>query len=133
MPRKLFSLQEANHLIPHMESELKSIHWYRRDFKILHNEWKSLHTFFNHEQHSPLNERIFLIEAKLEFLHHLAEQGIENIHRQGALILDVDRGLVDFPGLLEDEIVYFCWQKGETAVMYYHFINESYSKRRMVQ
>ena len=41
--------------------------------------------------------------------------------RQMEVVLrDLDRGLVDFPGLREGREVYLCWEEGEDEVRFWH-------------
>jgi len=51
--------------------------------------------------------------------------------RQMEVVLrDLDRGLVDFPGLREGREVYLCWEEGEDAVEYWHEPDAGHDGRR---
>ena len=45
------------------------------------------------------------------------------------VVRDVDRGLIDFPSLIDDREVYLCWQLGEDAVDYWHDLDAGYGGR----
>lgn len=55
---------------------------------------------------------------------------VARIHQVGALVKDLDEGLVDFPARREDEEVLLCWHLGEDEVGYWHGIEEGFSGRR---
>lgn len=55
---------------------------------------------------------------------------IEGIHREGGQIKDIERGLVDFPAIVNGKKVLLCWQKGETEVAYYHDERSGYAGRQ---
>lgn len=46
------------------------------------------------------------------------------------VLRDLDRGLVDFPGLQEGREVYFCWEEGEDEVRYWHEPDAGFDGRR---
>ncbi len=39
-------------------------------------------------------------------------------------------GLVDFPALIDDEVVFLCWRSDEPELRYYHRIEDGYAGRR---
>jgi hypothetical protein len=54
---------------------------------------------------------------------------LETVERAGIVLRDIDRGLVDFPALLEDREIYLCWELGEDEVGYWHEIEGGYGGR----
>lgn len=55
---------------------------------------------------------------------------VARIHELGALVKDLDEGLVDFPARREDEDVLLCWKVGEEDVAYWHGLEEGFSGRK---
>jgi hypothetical protein len=55
---------------------------------------------------------------------------IERIHELGAIVKDVDQGLVDFPALREGEEVLLCWHVGEDEIRYWHGVDEGFAGRK---
>ncbi|HMI99460.1 MAG TPA: DUF2203 domain-containing protein [Gaiellaceae bacterium] len=55
---------------------------------------------------------------------------VARIHEAGALVKDLDEGLVDFPARREDEEVLLCWRLGEPEVGFWHGLEEGFSGRR---
>jgi hypothetical protein len=55
---------------------------------------------------------------------------IEAIEDLGGVVKDLDRGLVDFPALRDDEVVLLCWQLGEEEIGFWHGLDEGFAGRR---
>jgi hypothetical protein len=54
------------------------------------------------------------------------------IEQAGIVLRDIDRGLVDFPALLEGREVYLCWELGEDVVAYWHDLDAGYGGREQL-
>ena len=54
---------------------------------------------------------------------------LETIEQSGIVLRDIDRGLVDFPALLEDREIYLCWALGEDEVAFWHDMDAGYGGR----
>jgi hypothetical protein len=51
------------------------------------------------------------------------------IEQAGIVLRDIDRGLIDFPALLDDREVYLCWELGEDEVAFWHDLETGYGGR----
>ena len=51
------------------------------------------------------------------------------LQEAGIVIRDIDRGLVDFPALIDGREVYLCWQLGEDGVDHWHDLEAGYGGR----
>jgi hypothetical protein len=73
-----------------------------------------------------LEERIHVLTTELAAaVDHLTAQGIE--------IKSIDHGLIDFPSLRGERVVYLCWRLGEGPVIrYWHEISDGFAGRRML-
>jgi hypothetical protein len=58
------------------------------------------------------------------------DQAVRAILATGALLKDVNTGLVDFPTLRENREVYLCWKYGEETIRFWHDIDAGYSGRQ---
>lgn len=54
---------------------------------------------------------------------------LETVEQAGIVLRDIDRGLVDFPALIDGREVYLCWELGEDAVGYWHDLEGGYGGR----
>jgi hypothetical protein len=48
----------------------------------------------------------------------------------GIVVRDIDRGLVDFPAILDGREVYLCWELGEDEVAHWHDLDAGYGGRQ---
>lgn len=55
---------------------------------------------------------------------------VNAIHERGAIVKDVDTGLVDFPALRQGEEILLCWQLGEEQVAHWHGLEEGFAGRK---
>jgi hypothetical protein len=55
---------------------------------------------------------------------------VARIHEVGALVKDLDVGLVDFPATRDGEEILLCWRLGEAEVGFWHGLDEGFSGRK---
>ena len=55
---------------------------------------------------------------------------VARIHELGALVKDLDQGLVDFPARRDGEDVLLCWHLGEEEIGFWHGLEEGFSGRK---
>jgi hypothetical protein len=55
---------------------------------------------------------------------------VNDIHNRGAIVKDLDLGLVDFPAVREGEEVLLCWRLGEDEVAHWHGLEEGFAGRK---
>jgi hypothetical protein len=55
---------------------------------------------------------------------------VGRIQELGALVKDLDRGLVDFPARRGEEDVLLCWEVGEDEIAFWHGLEEGFAGRK---
>ncbi len=58
------------------------------------------------------------------------EQAVNRVSALGGVIKDVGLGLVDFAHLRDGRVVNLCWKLGETAIRFWHGMDEGYAARK---
>ena len=66
----------------------------------------------------------------LERVGRRIQSRLEDIAGLGGVVKDLALGLVDFPHLRDGEVVNLCWKHGETAIEYWHGLDEGFAKRK---
>jgi hypothetical protein len=56
--------------------------------------------------------------------------GFEQIERLDLVVRDLERGLVDFPAVIDGREVYLCWLLDEPAVGHWHGVESGFAGRR---
>jgi len=123
---KIFTLEEANRLIPVLESLL-------RDFqvKVQKMEEHALKLELPARREAPLplsqarktQEELYRLEAEVTDILKL-------INQVGCVIRDPRQGLIDFPSVRNQEPVYLCWKLGEKEVRFYHGAEDGFQGRK---
>jgi hypothetical protein len=57
---------------------------------------------------------------------------VDAIHRRGAIVKDIDEGLVDFPALRDGVEILLCWRLGEGEVAHWHGLEEGFAGRKQL-
>ncbi len=123
-PAKLFTVDEANALIPKLETHLAQI-------QIRYAKVKDVLQPLEEQGLSPKD-----IENRLadhpQVRAHLAEiqRHVSAILETGAEFKGIEFGLVDFPFIHQGEIALLCWQYGEKEVRWWHTSDGGFSGRR---
>jgi hypothetical protein len=57
---------------------------------------------------------------------------IHNVQDTGAVIKDINTGLLDFPAMREGQEVYLCWRHGEADIAFWHEVDAGFAGRRSI-
>ncbi|HUK64136.1 MAG TPA: DUF2203 family protein, partial [Dongiaceae bacterium] len=55
---------------------------------------------------------------------------LDAVDERGAVVKDLDLGLIDFYSLAGDRLVFLCWKLGEAEVAHWHPLDGGYASRR---
>lgn len=55
---------------------------------------------------------------------------IQDIQSHGCVVNGPEAGLIDFPCLMANEIVFLCWKHGEPRIAHWHRIPDGFAGRR---
>jgi hypothetical protein len=58
--------------------------------------------------------------------------GFDHLERLDVVVRDLERGLIDFPSLLDGEEVYLCWMLDEPTVGHWHAVESGFGGRRPI-
>jgi hypothetical protein len=121
---RLFTLEEANAVLPEIRQLFQEIDKARATFERLKPEVKRASdragegdggTVYGLQYANALNNL-------LSSVHEILNRGIE--------IKDFDRGLVDFPSERDGRVVYLCWQRGEERIEWWHDLDAGFAGRQ---
>ena len=71
-----------------------------------------------------------LTRLRMQGLIDQMAAGVARIDALGLTLRDIEHGLVDFPALVSGRQVWLCWQRGETAIGYWHGLETGFAGRR---
>ncbi len=128
MPR-LFSIEEANALIPYLESVLRRALDLREELDRFTEDAAAIAARSAGNGHADHGE----MEAKQKAVEDAAarmEAFASEMRDHGCEVKDIRRGLVDFPHEREGQVVYLCWMLGEQTVTHWHEIEAGFAGRQ---
>jgi hypothetical protein len=133
MSDKTFTLDEAQSLLPILESLLKQA-----------IQGKKLIEEVDAELQETAH-RVFLNGGTLLNIVHLARRkaerekaiqrikdAISEIDATGVQVKDLDIGLLDFPCKVDGEIILLCWKLGESRITHWHGLSEGFAGRKPI-
>ena len=130
---KRFSLQEAEDLIPRLREWLQQAIEAKKEAVAVERELRSLSARISALGGAEIDPTS-VAKRKIE-----RDQAVErlqaaarSIEESGALVKDLDAGLIDFPALLENEEVYLCWKLGEPRIEYWHRVQDGFAGRKRI-
>lgn len=132
-PMKTFTLEEAQSLLPLLESLLKRAMEAKRAAQSAESELNELARRIHFAGGMKVDAAgAARMRAEVEsHLKRMRESAAE-MEAIGAQVKDLDTGLLDFPCRLDDEIVLLCWQMGEPAIEHWHTQDGGFQGRQPV-
>jgi len=127
MKKRYFTLEEAQKLIPEISVKLRKLIQITKAVNLLNN------IEINHEDelqfiYNEINSRKNVHKLYYEFYTIL-----EEILNYGAIVKDLNFGLVDFYSLHEGKEIFLCWQLGENHIKYWHEADSGYDERKPIE
>jgi hypothetical protein len=133
MADRTFTLQEAQNLLPVLESLLRAAMDGKKLIEAVDNELQEL-------AHRVLMSGGLLVnvvqmarrKAEREKAIHRVKDTLAEINAIGVQVKDIEIGLLDFPCKVEGRIVLLCWKLGEQGITHWHTSSEGFAGRKPV-
>ncbi|REJ68679.1 MAG: DUF2203 family protein [Planctomycetota bacterium] len=132
--KRLFTVEEANATLPLVRaicndmSQLSKSLLERRE-RLAHLAGRRA-TASKGDRNDPYLEELAQVEQDLALDSQRLEEYVEELRDLGVEPKDAPRGLVDFPSLMDDRVVFLCWQLGESEVLYWHEVEDGFLGRQ---
>jgi hypothetical protein len=124
---RLFTINEANALLPELRPLVESILENIRRLRSISE------TVIRAEQLDPESPNLLDRLQQNSDIARLIDEvkvWVAEIHKHGCICKGAEQGLIDFPCVLGNEVVFLCWQIGEPSVNYWHRIEDGFAGRR---
>lgn len=123
---KIFTLGEANRLLPELTRLLREIQVLRETAWKREVEIDALEAVSDSKTSPALTKGLNQYHQDVDRFQKL----IDELHRHGCFLKDLDLGLVDFTGRYQGQMVYFCWKLGEPEIKTWHEISKGFRQRQ---
>lgn len=120
---KLFTLEEANALIPSLEALLTRI-------QIQYVKIEEILSTLREDTPPERVEQHLHDHPEIRPLFDEIQRCVAAIEETGAIFKGVELGLIDFPWLNGDEVALLCYQAGEKEIRWWHSMEGGFSARR---
>ncbi len=123
--RKLFSVAEANALIPHLRGLLGRAQAEKQRMMELKPELEKAKERHRYDWGTPRG---------VEYVHVLDafQQAMQDIEDLGVLVKEFDIGLCDFPHERDGKVVLLCWKQDEEEVAWWHDLDSGFAGRQPI-
>ena len=130
---KLFTLEQAQTLLPVLKSLLKKAMDGKQTIQHADEEFQKVH------HRIFLSGGLFLNVAAVARLRAERDKAVQEvkdamaeINSIGVQVKDLDIGLLDFPCQVDDEILLLCWKYGEEKIEFWHGVEEGFAGRKPI-
>jgi hypothetical protein len=124
----LFTVAEANALLPEIVPLLMEMRARKVELDTALVALEKLTPAMRLDGHAAEAREL---EARIHDLSTELAAGVDHLQDQGIEIKSIDHGLIDFPSLRGDRVVFLCWRLGEgPAIGYWHEIDAGFAGRR---
>ncbi len=133
MSDRTFTLEEAQNLLPILESLLKQAIQSKKLIEEVDSELQqTAHRVF-------LNGGMLLNVVRLARRKNEREKAVQRlkdaiseIDATGVQVKDLDIGLLDFPCMVEGELILLCWKLGEEKITHWHSTSAGFAGRKPI-
>jgi len=131
--QKTFTLDEAQNLLPVLRSLLKRAMDDKAAIEEIEKELQDL-------KHRVLLSGGLLVDvpavsrrrAERDKAFQDIKDTLAEIDAIGVQVKDLDIGLLDFPCVVDEEIVLLCWKYGEEKIEFWHGLEEGFQGRKPI-
>lgn len=133
MPHRTFTLDEAQLLLPVLESLLRTAIGGKKLMEDVEGEMQELshRIFLNGGTHVDV-VAVARRKAERAKAEQRAKDALAEIDSIGVQVKDIDIGLLDFPCEVEGQTVLLCWKMGEKSITHWHGTDEGFAGRKLI-
>jgi len=133
MPVKVYTLEDANRLLPTVETAVRLMQTAVRQAHLARDRVAVLEVLGASDPQSPENEEWNDCRAELEEWKEAFQAEVERLAEHGVIVRDVKDGLVDFPAQRDGQLVFLCWRLGEASIRFWHEPGAGFAGRRPIE
>jgi len=133
MSTRTFSLEEAQTLLPVLESLLRTAIKAKKLIEQVDAEFQeTAHRVFLNGGTLLNIVRLARRKAQREKAVQQVKDAVAEIDATGVQVKDLDIGLLDFPCRVNGEIILLCWKLGESSITHWHGTDEGFAGRKPI-
>lgn len=119
--------------MPEVESALREILFHRAEYQKAHEEMESNTKRIRMAGGSRVDPGAHLaMKARRDTSAAALRDAAERVEQAGAMIKDLDIGLIDFLSRYQGQAVCLCWKLGEDKIRFWHGLEEGFRGRKPI-
>ena len=126
----IFTVEEVQNRIPWLNETFKSIHGVNNDLRIMQHDIRLKASQPSSDGYSVPNNETAESDPDYQQLRNRLVELLTSITTLGIFVKDIEKGLVDFPAVIEGRDIFICWMAGETKARYWHEIDSGFAGRQ---
>lgn len=122
-----FTIRQAESLLPLLSRELTVL---QPTYQQLRELWEAAAKKHGLHVYDPRVKEVSMNDDQILPLIEKVEKSLQLFFELGIECKGIEDGLIDFPCLLEDRLVYLCWKFGEPSIAHWHELDAGFAGRR---
>ena len=132
MPR-YFKLDECQRLLPELDNALREALFHKGEYQKADQELDQSVHHIRSSGGANINRSAYLaMRARRDTSAAALQSALERIGHTGAVVKDLDIGLIDFLSLYRGREVCLCWKLGEDRIAFWHGTEEGFRGRKPI-
>jgi hypothetical protein len=134
VPEHVFTPQQAQALLDEVIRELaERLVALRAETEPMRRRWQRIVVAIGSNGGGLDKAEAERLREQLEAAQNEASQILAEIGAHGVQVKDPDRGLLDFPTLIDGRPALLCWQVGEERIEFWHTVEDGFAGRRPIE
>jgi len=133
---RVFDLDQIQQLVPELElvfGELDVLRSRMRSLKLRINALELIWGEAVHQPDHPDHQELAQHLREMAGLQEEFERVSQRVARLGGEIKGLEPALVDFYGVRDGRLVFWCWTRGEANVEHWHHVDEGFAGRQRIE
>jgi len=130
---RYFTLAEAQHALPEVERHLREALFHKSQSQEAQGHLDKTTQRVRDSGGARVNpSEILALRARRDTSISALKQALDDIEEAGAVVKDLDIGLLDFMTRYRDRDVCLCWKLGEDRIGFWHGEDEGFRGRKPI-
>lgn len=130
---RYFTLPEAQRALPEVERHLRDALFHKAESQKAQQDMDRTTERVRMSGGARVNpNEVLATRARRDTSIAALKQALEEIERAGALVKDLDIGLLDFMTRYQNRDVCLCWKLGEDEIRFWHSTEEGFRGRKPI-
>jgi hypothetical protein len=130
---RYFTVAQAERMLPEVERALRDALFHKAEYQKADQEFSQQMQRIRMAGGSRVDRGPLLaLRARRDTSAAALQEAMERVEQTGALVKDLDIGLIDFLTFYDEREVCLCWKLGEDRIRFWHGLEEGFRGRKPI-